>query len=74
MPNENISEEWLNGKATITRRDFGTIVAEEIVGVLETSAAMLPSFMTDFLKDLLAEFGANVATRVFVEHKVEEDK
>ena len=72
MPNEEFSPKWLHSRATVTREDLGTIVAEEIARSLVAAKAVDDDDgqFAGFMKMALAEFGARIAARVFAEHSI----
>lgn len=72
MPNEEITPKWLHKRATVTREDLGTIIAEEIARSLVAAEKVDDDDgqFAGFMKMTLAEFGARVAARVFAEHSI----
>lgn len=71
--NEEFSEEWQNGKVTISRREYGEAVGKEM---LEIYAALLSAHYSkeqvDFIRELLLSFAAGIGASIFPEDTSED--
>ena len=61
----NFSKEWEKATATISREQLGPILAEETFKVYTAALLVNGNDTADLIKDLMLEFSASVATRIF---------
>lgn len=73
MVNNEIDEKWLASKATITARECGQILTEEIARYVALAEQTMGKRMAGMIKELLVQFGSSVAGRIFNEHSLEID-
>ena len=59
------SREWREGRVEISREQFGTIIAKEMADVVTIARSLGDEALTNFIKEMLTEFSANVAVEVF---------
>jgi hypothetical protein len=66
MTEENkVSKEWLEGTTTISREQFGDIIADEINTALLIAKLTGADDVYELLDGFLPDFSARVAARVF---------
>lgn len=69
------SRDWLEQEVTISRDELGMIIAKEIANVMGAAIqANLGDKMTKMLHELLVDYSASVATRIFSKVEDEEEE
>ena len=59
------SKDWEETRVTISRKELGEIIAKEMVCIARAADAVGDAELKSFLKALLLEYSANIASEIF---------
>lgn len=66
------SREWLDEQVTVSREEFGHIIASNIADIMNVADGVCTdSELNDLIKNLLMEFSASVAVDLFEKDELE---